>query len=309
MILQKAITPQLSDAYFAHGYDRVFGFVMPWGAVGWARTPAELIRAHALDFPGTPFHPDMPHVDVLRFEATGNLLLEDAVGGPDRETMRLTGGPFLDRPPFTGNGFVADPDHVVPVSWLPHHRVPAGAELHRLSADGTSRFVARFHSAARGWHFADEFGAGRPAAPRLLSRFVGGLARVGQQVHVADLVDDGTTVVLARQDDRAAADGWQAEGPGVWSSTVDVSTVDEYFELDARVRFDGLDFRIVDQLPGPDGAPVLQGSYMGHDADLAEGLRLVKLDAAVYERDLPGDLMGQAVVTQTQLPEWPGATA
>ena len=49
------------------------------------------------------------------------------------------------------------------------------------------------------------------------------------------------------------------------------------------------------------------GSYMEHDADLAEGLQLTKMDAGVYEQYLPAELLDEAVVKQTQVPGWPGA--
>ena len=220
MILQKAITPQLSDAYFEHNFDRVFGFVMPWATTSWARTPADLIRAHALDFPGTPFSADMPYIDVLRFEATPNLLLEDATGGPDRETQKLTGGPFIDRPPFTGSGFVADPDHIIPVSWMPHTRVPAGTEIYRLGADGSSTYLAYFHSAAWGWIYDDHLQQQRELQPRLLTKLVGGIARVGSNVYTADLIDDGANTILVRQDDEVANGGGAADG---WSETTPTS--------------------------------------------------------------------------------------
>jgi hypothetical protein len=305
MILQKAVTPQLSAAYHDHDHDRVAGFVVPWGAVGHARTPRELITAHGLDFPGTPFSADMPHIDVLRFEGTANLLLEKATGGPDRATQNVTGGPFLDRPPFRGDGFVADPDHVIPLSWLPHRRVPAGAELHRISADGTSTYLAYFHSAAWGWIYADDIEAMRERQPRLVSRFVGGLARMDDgEVRIADLIDGGTRVIAVRQDEQAEADGWTPTTPMVWSRTIDVADVQEYFELDVRTRWNGLGYRVTDEYPTASGLQ-LSGSYTDHDADLAEGLQLVKIDAAVYEGELPGHLLEEATVRQTQLPEWP----
>ena len=308
MILQKAVTPRSSALYEESDHDRVAGYVMPAGAVHWAKTPAELFRAHALGFAGSPFSPDMPYLDVLRFESTGNLLLEQAVGGPDRETQRRTGGPFLETPPFTGSGFVADPENVIPVSWMPHRRVPAGTEMYRIAADGSSSYRAYYRSAAQGWVFADDVEARRVRQPRGLSRFVGGLARVDGQVEVADLVDGGARVVLARKGERPADERWTPTTPGIWSRTVDAAEVDEYFEIDARLSHDGVDFRVVDQQPADRGGGLVV-AYAGHDAELATSRGFIRTEHGVWEHVLPAELLPQAVVRQTQLPGWPGAPA
>jgi len=78
MILQKAVTPRSSALYEKSDHDRVAGYVMPAGAVHWAKTPAELFRAHALGFEGSPFSPDMPYLDVLRFETSSRKTEEAA---------------------------------------------------------------------------------------------------------------------------------------------------------------------------------------------------------------------------------------
>ncbi|WP_123356825.1 hypothetical protein [Frigoribacterium sp. PhB160] len=312
--------PSLSEAYEQPHFDRVAVYVTLAAAVHWAETPADIFRAHALGCPGTifrahalgcpgtEFSPDLPYVDVMRFESTGALLLEQAVGGPDRETQRRTGGPFLEHPPFTGSGFTGDPEHVVPVSWLPHRRVPAGAELYRKAADGSSTYRGRFVSAAHGWEFVDAVERGRVRQPRTVDRRVGGLARVGGVVDVADLVDDGATVVLARQGGRPEGDGWTPTTPGMWARSVPASDVDEYSEIDVRVQHEGADFRVVGEFTDDGGGTRLIGIYMGHDAEFAEARGFIRTEAGVYERELPPELLAGATTRQTQLRGWPGTT-
>jgi hypothetical protein len=60
-LIQKAVTPQLSNAYLTAGWDRVSGFVVEASTVAFATTPAQLFDVHALGFPGSPFSPDDPN--------------------------------------------------------------------------------------------------------------------------------------------------------------------------------------------------------------------------------------------------------
>ena len=69
-------------------------------------------------------------------------------------------------------------------------------------------------------------------------------------------------------------------------------------------RWNGLEVRVVDQWPTLDGAGVSRVSYTGHDADLAEGLQLPKVDAAVYEVTVPTDHLVEVVTTQLIPASW-----
>ncbi|MFI2753847.1 hypothetical protein ACGIF2_10470 [Cellulomonas sp. P22] len=283
--MQKVVTPAVSTAVLEHGYDRVAGFVVRAADVAFATTPAQLFVAHGLGFPATPFGPDAPHVDVLRFPAAAQLRFEDAVGGTDEASRRRTGGSFVDRPPFTGTGFVAVPDEVVPLYWLVHSRVPAGSELVRVHADGSSSVLARFADVGHGW-VVEDAGSGRPGTPPL-SRFVGPMALWHDEYVAADVLPDGTVVLATPPGRTPALDGFVTVAGGRGRREVARAEVEELFELDVSASWGPLQVRVVDQWTDADGEPRARVAYTGHDADLAEQLGLEKLDAAVYEATVP----------------------
>jgi hypothetical protein len=232
-------------------------------------------------------------VHVLRFPATPQLRFEDAVGGTDPESRAKTGGPFIDRPPFTGLGFVPVRSALVPLYWLVHSRIPAGSELIRVTADGATRVVARFVDVAQGWQ-SDVQPVTPPGSPQV-SRFVGPLAVWGATPYSADPLDDGR-VVLAVETEPDASHGFERTGTGRWRRVVPATEVTELFEMSVMARWNGLEMRVVDSFRSAEGKPIAHVSYTGHDADLAEGLGLQKVDAAVYEASVP---MASLVDVQT----------
>lgn len=304
-LMQKAVTPAVSAAILEHGYDRVSGFVLRAEDVRFATTAELLFEAHGLGFPGSPFRADAPSVDLLRFPTSGQLRFEDAVGGTDDASRRSTGGPFLDRPPFTGLGFQAVHGEVVPQFWLMHTRVPAGTELVRVHADGTTTALARFTDVGHGWQ--PEGGDAVPGPA--LSRFVGLMARWRGEYLAADVLADGGIVVASEVEPEPVLDGFTVTPGGRWSREVPRDEVTELFELVVTATWDGLPVRVVDQWTGEDDEPVARVSYTGHDADLAESHSLEKLDAAVYEATVPMSALRAVTPGQLVPDEWAATTA
>ncbi|MFJ4219899.1 hypothetical protein [Curtobacterium luteum] len=306
-IMQKAITPQVSDAFFNGQLERFGGYVIPMAATSGLERIEDLIEVHGLGFPGSPFAPGMPHLDVVRFEATPELFVRPAVGGSDARTAEALGALWVDREPFTGTGFVPnDLDRIVELNWMPSHRVPFGAEIWRYTGDGQETWVARYAGVHIGWVYRDDLQAGRPASQRPISMFGGGIASVGGTKYVADLID-GTHVAIVRLDPSAEQAGFVQTGTGVWATVVPVEDVQEYYELDVRLRWAGLDLRVVDETVAESGEAAVMAMSLQHDYRLNEGLQLVKLDADWYEAMLPKSALASAEFRQTMLPSWPGA--
>jgi len=283
-LIQKAITPQLSNAYLTAGWDRVSGFVVEAATVAFATTPAQLFDVHALGFPGSPFSPEDPFVDVIRFPARATMRLENATGGVDQATRALTGGPFVDRPPFTGTGFAPVPGHIVPVWWMRHTRVVPNTQLVRVFADGTD---------------GEPVGRSTP-----FSRHVGTLAKWNDMYLTADVIDQGRRIVLATHSE-PTDERFVRTGRGMWKYVIPFEEADEVMELDIEAVWNGLELRIVDESVDADGTKLSSGSYVGHNADLAEGLRLVKVDAGVYEITVPTAMLEGFRSTQLTQPSWP----
>ena len=296
-ILQKAVTPQLSNAYRENGYDRVAGFVVPAGDVTWADTPAKLVDAHGLGFAGSPFV-GARHLDVLRFRASAAHFIEIASAAHG----------FVDRPPFTGNGFVAvaQPEAIVPLSWMRHTRIPPGAELYRVHENGSQEMISVWRGVARGWGIVVGFRSG-PEPARRLGVHVGGVAQWRGATFSADLAPDGSTVELATNNAASEGSGFVSASPGVWALTVPSTEVEQYFELQVEARWNGLPVRVVDEFSDATGVASARVSYLGHDADLAEQARMMKTDAGVYEETVPKDSLTDQQTKLTQLAGWPGA--
>ncbi|GIG20580.1 hypothetical protein Cch01nite_13040 [Cellulomonas chitinilytica] len=292
--MQKAVTPQQSQATWSHGYERMGGFVVRADSVEWATTAADLVVAHGLAYPGSPFGPSPQFVDVLRFPSTEQLRFENATGGTDPTTRAVTGGPFVDRPPFTGNGFVAAPGHVVPLYWVVHSRVPAMSEIVRVGADGSSTLLATYVDVGYGWVL--EGPHARSVAFPMLPMHVGPVARWQGATYPADVFDDHVVIAAAQKPDRRLRFSQTASGR--FRREVPRDEVDELFEFYLEARWNGLPMRVVDQMPDGRGGTVMRVSYLGHDADLAEGLRMQKMEAAVYEAQLPPSALTDVVASQ-----------
>jgi hypothetical protein len=299
--MQKAVMPRIGDAYLGRGYDRVAGFVVRVDQVDWATTPAELFEVHGLGFSGSPFTAASDHIDVLQFPATPQLRFESAVGGVNQKEREITGGTFVDRPPFKGLGFVpVTGDHIVQLWWLRHSRIPAGSRLVRFAVDGSSTVLAHYIDVGHGWQSAAAT-VTPPAGPQV-SRYVGPMAKWSETYLNADVRDDA--VVVVSEVEPPAQYGFARTAIGRWRREVPREELTELFELDVNARWNGLEMRVVDQLRDASGTAYSRVSYVGHNADLAEGLQLTKVDAGVYEETVPADSLTELVTTQIIPSSW-----
>ncbi|SBN61427.1 hypothetical protein GA0004736_0314 [Curtobacterium sp. 9128] len=304
-VVQKALTPAMSDAIFRSSYERIAGYVVPADDVNGVAGIPDLLSLHGLRFPGSPFHDELSQVDVLRFPSGSNLNAQRALGGTSAEEAQRNGGTFVEHPPFNGTGFAALDRPAVPVYWVPTHRPPVGTELWRYEVSGSSRFLARYGGVAVGWTFRQDLEARRPAHGRDLSRFTGGLARIAGEVFLADLVEDGVDVVASGSD---VAPFLSPSDNGLHVAHLALDAIEEYFELDVRANFNGIDFRVTGQRHDTRSGAVLEATSLTHNVQILEALGLTKIDAGVYEADLPHELLDTAHTEQVQLPGWPGTT-
>ncbi|MHB1064872.1 MAG: hypothetical protein ACYC1Z_10385 [Georgenia sp.] len=293
IVLQKAVTPQLSTAYVERGLDRVFGYVVPAADVAGITTTAGLFELHGLGFSGTPFAPEKP-IDVLHLPTPPTAGLVRATGGNDDAGRQATDGPILDRPPFTGTGLATVEDVITPLSWLEHTRLTPGTRLWRFSPGAEEpELVGTYHGVAFGWqnHLdGDSFHAVLP------SKYVGPLARTADGTFAADVRtgDDGrpavVTVVTAAPD--AEQHGFARTSAGMWAKQLAPTEVSELFEIHATARWHGILVRIVDQGPDSEGVQRCRISSLANDADVAEKNLMDKIDPGVYEATVAlADLM------------------
>jgi hypothetical protein len=134
-LMHKAIPPRMVEPYLTGRRSIISGFVHRVADSAFS-SPAEFHHAFGLGYEGSEFSPDMPEVYVLRWRAVGTEAYRVPLS-PDH------GGDWTLQPPFTGDGFAADQDHLVAEYYTEPIPVPVGAEIHRVTANGTD-FIASY---------------------------------------------------------------------------------------------------------------------------------------------------------------------
>ncbi|MEZ3161994.1 hypothetical protein AB1K54_15875 [Microbacterium sp. BWT-B31] len=107
-------------------------------------TPRDFFGALRLDYPGTNFSSGDGSAFVLRFQAD-NLDLGNGTNTVDSQLHSSMGGDgTIDdySPPFTGNGFLAAPDDIIPEYRADEVQMRDGAEVWEVLDDGTQRLYA-----------------------------------------------------------------------------------------------------------------------------------------------------------------------
>ncbi|MFL6142812.1 MAG: hypothetical protein ACJ72N_13205 [Labedaea sp.] len=167
------------------GEEPPFDFRMAGGTVARAQdlpdpaTPADLVRAFRLDYPGSPFRPDPPVLLVVEFAATEPAQLVIPLGAPappypptgfppNMTDVRMAGFRMLEAAqtagldpnlyrlelnpwPYAGTGITADPELGVPERWRRFAPLPAGALIVEYTTAGGRRPVAGYSGSALGW--------------------------------------------------------------------------------------------------------------------------------------------------------------
>jgi SseB protein N-terminal domain len=156
-VMQKTIPPEQVDYYLERGYDRVAGFVHRATEVEHLRTPVELFAALGLTYDSTPHQPDAKEAFVLRWPAYRPSLYRIPYGGQNEQALRAMDGWVIERSPFRGNGFApGESRDVVAEFKVDSVRLPHGAQLWRLDADGDERMIAIFDNDGPTWRRVGE---------------------------------------------------------------------------------------------------------------------------------------------------------
>lgn len=238
-----AVMPAKEHAWLTRGLEMIVGFAVRADDIEWATSSAALVEALGLGFPGSPIAADAPFVDLLRFVPNGLLTLVDAVGGTTVERAAQLGGSFVQPPPFTGTGFVAT-DHVVPLWWVEPARVPAGAQLWRIYADGARSMLAVYPHVGIGWQIVPGLDIGdRHAFPP--SHMLGIFTTYRGERLFADLLVDGGVIVASPEPLPGLTERSER---GLWWTVVEASTGGEPVGYRVRAHWRGLPFDVVHRL-------------------------------------------------------------
>jgi hypothetical protein len=151
-VMQKVVPPSQVDYYLERGYDRVSGFVHRASEVDHLRTPAQLYSALGLSYAGSPFSRDAAELYLLRWAAHRPNLYRIPYGGQHEAGMRAMQGWVIERGPFRGNGFApGDSGDIIAEFKVDSARLPHGAQLLRVTAEGTRTLVAVLDADGSQW--------------------------------------------------------------------------------------------------------------------------------------------------------------
>jgi hypothetical protein len=158
--MQKVIAPSQVSWYLERSYDRVSGFVHREQEVAQLGTPAKLVTGLGLRFEGSPYDEAAEEIYVLRWLAYRPSLYRIPYGGRTQAAMEAMEGWVIERSPFRGNGFApSDGDDVIAEFKVDSVRLPHGAQLWRLRAEGGSQLVALLDADGPSWRRVEEPGS------------------------------------------------------------------------------------------------------------------------------------------------------
>jgi hypothetical protein len=134
-LMHKAIPPRMVEPYLTGRRSIISGFVHRVAESAFT-SPGDFYQAFGLGYEASDFTQDMAEVYLLRWRAVGSQAYQVPLS-PDR------GGDWTMKPPFTGSGYTPAVGPSVAEYYAEPIPVPVGAEIHRVTANG-SDFIARY---------------------------------------------------------------------------------------------------------------------------------------------------------------------
>lgn len=150
-VMQRTVPHAQVPFYLERGYDRVSGFVNRASEIAHLTSPKRLYRALGLAHASSPFSEDDLEVYIVRWVAHRADLYRLPYGGQHEAAMRAMQGWVIERSPFRGNGFAPGDTEVVSEFKVDSIRLPHGAQMWRLTADGMETLVATFDADVAKW--------------------------------------------------------------------------------------------------------------------------------------------------------------
>ncbi|HEY3502440.1 MAG TPA: SseB family protein [Actinocatenispora sp.] len=140
-VMQKVIPPEQVGFYLDKGYDWVAGYVHRWQDAAELETVPDIVRNLGLTYEGSPFSVTDDAVHVLRWTAYRSELYQV----PAAEAGEPEPSDDPERPPYAG-----EPPRI-PEYRIDSIRLPHQAEMWRIAANGSHRFMAVYDADEQRW--------------------------------------------------------------------------------------------------------------------------------------------------------------
>ncbi|OKL53848.1 hypothetical protein BSZ39_07295 [Bowdeniella nasicola] len=290
MMLQKAVTPGMVQAYLEHGFDRVSGWVVNAADVSSLISDADLRALHHLEFAQSPFLADEP-IHTLHFPSPQATPL-----------VRANPEAMSEMFPLPTGGEVSVGDVSTPLLWLEHTRLPAGARLWRFSKDEDQpALVGTYNGPAFGWH--DENDTFHAIPPTIIAGRVGvvdGIAYAAEPDYGEG--GDVVSVTLATMSKPEDEDFQETES-GMWAKVVALDDLDVLFESHVKATWHGLPVRVVERFSADDGDLArISSLVLDYGANQNAGFDFI--EPGVWEATIPWADLEEIEPTQRVANAW-----
>lgn len=290
MILQKAVTPSMAQAYLDHGFDRVSGWVLNASNISHLTSDKNLRQLHQLDYPNSPFTTGKT-IHILHFPSPQATPL-----------VRANPEAMSELFPLPTNGLVRVGDITTPLLWLEHTRLPAGARLWRFTPGESSPTLAgTYNGPAFGWQ--DETGKFHTTPPTIITGRVGildGAAYAAEPDY--DKTGNITAVTLATISQPKDPEFAETEA-GMWAKTVAFDDIDLLFESHVKATYHDLPVRVIERFSTHNGDLArISSLVLDHGAN--HNAKFDFIEAGVWEATLPWSELSSIEPTQRIAKAW-----
>ncbi|SPT54318.1 Uncharacterised protein [Actinomyces bovis] len=294
--LEKFVNYEMVDRYM-NGENLVHGFAVYAESLRPNESSRTVFKAMFMEWP-VEEDPQIGAIATLRFPLGPTDKAVSAMGGNTLKHLAITGGDFLQPPPFDGRGIIHLPaDPIAPHLYVAPTMLRAGAQLIKRHPDGSKpTLMATYHGAIRGWSLPEDTPMTRPIPLLAPNTFIGPQIRgqgMAMQPAYFELSDDNELLDVYAID---VVEGKLGYGKVPKDELADIGY------LQVHTTYKGLPMAIV-------GRAAEEGAFraicLSHDAYAAQERGFNFVEAGVYETIIPGkELEGLPTYTLNTPPGW-----
>lgn len=271
MVLQKAVTPAMVEAYLTGGYDRVSGYMVRAAEVNDVTSVEDLRTLHVLDYEGSTFPASGP-IHILHVDRA-----------PAWPLIPATSKNVHERDALSTSGTVEVNEQLVEIFYLDHTRLTAGARLWRFEDDADPVLVGTYLGPASGWH-THATDTTKHMTP---TQIAGSVVVLGTHPFTAQVTsgDDGvpTGIVAVAASEPQDHVGFAENLHGLWVREVRHSEARALFEMHVTAEFRDVPVQVVAQFSTPEGTVMARIVSLARNWEKSRDAGLMQVELGVWE--------------------------